>query len=344
MPINIPSQNRARAFLWLVYHYLEDPTSSKADAPSTNPFADEYSSKNPGKVPWLPRLSTEDMQSRGENIDPKEEIDWGSKMCALRTTFLQRLVKTSEVEKKNRSEFTSSDGMPIFVLLYRFTFYVLMYHLLLVLELVPAIRKQRAHRQTYLSEDQESGFRHYAPQASPGCESVPSTSRSLSLLLSFFRTNLISLELSPSLPHVPVNNSLKRPQLRTRRMLDRKLPNVISYHNRYQRWSEQMPFVSLPQPTPWLVQMRSLTRISGRIMVRSVFLLYLCQMIISITPDQRLCVLKRLRGKSPTPPSHVRHLPEERRDLSRARWHPYARIKRRHYNSNGQFYDVTAWL
>lgn len=114
MPINIPSQQRARAFLWLVYHYLEDPTSSKPDAPSTNPFADEYSSKNPGKVPWLPRLSTEDMQARGENVDPKEEIDWGSKMCALRTTFLQRLVKTSEVEKKNRSEFTSSEGIHIF--------------------------------------------------------------------------------------------------------------------------------------------------------------------------------------------------------------------------------------
>lgn len=111
MPVNIPSPHRARAFLWLVYHYLEDPTSSPSDSPSTNPFSDDFSRSNPSKVPWLPRLSTDEMQKRGENIDPAEEVEWGSKMCKERTSFLQRLISASAIERKNRSEFSSSQGM-----------------------------------------------------------------------------------------------------------------------------------------------------------------------------------------------------------------------------------------
>ncbi|KAH8110651.1 hypothetical protein DFH11DRAFT_1619459 [Phellopilus nigrolimitatus] len=151
MPVNIPSSQRARAFLWLVYHYLEDPTSSSPASPSTNPFADDYSRAHPGKIPWLPRLSSEDMRRQGENEDPEEEVEWGNRMCAQRTSFLQRLVTTNEVEKKNKGAFTSQQ----------------------VLELAP--RRPRAPRQVYKGDDKE-GFRHYAPQTA-GCGSFPSVAR-----------------------------------------------------------------------------------------------------------------------------------------------------------------------
>lgn len=99
MPVNIPSSARARAFLWLVYHHLQDPDAD------TNPFADDHSRANPGKVPWLPRLSTEEMRTLRENSDPADEIEWGNRMCAQRTGFLQKLVSHADAEKKNKSVF-----------------------------------------------------------------------------------------------------------------------------------------------------------------------------------------------------------------------------------------------
>lgn len=112
MPVNIPSPNRARAFLWLVYHYLEDPFSSSTQASSssrtpadTNPFSDDYAREHPERVPYLPMLSQEQMRARGENIDPPEEIEWGNQMCAQRTGFLQRLVNNTESEKKIKNVF-----------------------------------------------------------------------------------------------------------------------------------------------------------------------------------------------------------------------------------------------
>lgn len=130
MPTNIPSRARARAFLWLVYNYLEDPHSSAASSltsspkstttrghsrdvgrgQSTNPFSDAHARNHPGQVPALPRLSPEEMQARGENIDPPEELQWGDAMCKQRTTFLTRLVSAAEIEKQNKSSFTQGQG------------------------------------------------------------------------------------------------------------------------------------------------------------------------------------------------------------------------------------------
>ncbi|KAI0050679.1 hypothetical protein FA95DRAFT_1555400 [Auriscalpium vulgare] len=93
LPINISSQARARAFLWMIFHYHEGPQLS-------NPFADEYSVRNPGKVPWLNRLSQEEY--RRENIDPPEEIEWGKKMASQRSVFLQDLVSGGEVDRRTR--------------------------------------------------------------------------------------------------------------------------------------------------------------------------------------------------------------------------------------------------
>jgi hypothetical protein len=43
------------------------------------------------------------MQRLGENADTQEEVEWGSKMCAERSTFLQRLTH-AEAEKKKADE------------------------------------------------------------------------------------------------------------------------------------------------------------------------------------------------------------------------------------------------
>ncbi|KIJ68233.1 hypothetical protein HYDPIDRAFT_24531 [Hydnomerulius pinastri MD-312] len=99
LPINISSADRARAFLWLIFHYLEGP-----DQP--NPYDDDYSRENPGKVPWLRRLTDAEMAE--ENVDTPEELEWGKTMSAQRNIFLQRLVNSLENEKKAKSSFTSS--------------------------------------------------------------------------------------------------------------------------------------------------------------------------------------------------------------------------------------------
>ena len=100
MPINISSQERARAFLWLVYHYLEDPdhpTSSASTSSShpQNPFHPTF--------PPLHMLSASEMGRLGENIDLPEEIEWGNRMCNERMDFLQRLTHM-EAEKKRAEE------------------------------------------------------------------------------------------------------------------------------------------------------------------------------------------------------------------------------------------------
>ncbi|KAI6132663.1 hypothetical protein EV401DRAFT_1849379 [Pisolithus croceorrhizus] len=94
LPMKISSADRARAFLWLMFHYLEGP-----DQP--NPYDDDYSRQNLGKVPRLRRLS--DAETAEENVDTTDEIEWGKTMSAQRNHFLQRLVTSQENEKKTRS-------------------------------------------------------------------------------------------------------------------------------------------------------------------------------------------------------------------------------------------------
>ncbi|THH32015.1 hypothetical protein EUX98_g2184 [Antrodiella citrinella] len=93
LPINLSSASRARAFLWLMYHYL-----SAHGTP--NPFDDEYSKANLGKVPRMLNLNRDEMLR--ENQDPPEEIEWGRKMSALRGVFLQELVNEMSQEEKRR--------------------------------------------------------------------------------------------------------------------------------------------------------------------------------------------------------------------------------------------------
>ena len=94
----VPSRNRARAFLWLVYHYLEDPSSSISSpgSVSTNPFADDHSREHLGRVPELPRYTPEQMRTKRENVDTKEELDVGARMCEERHGYLRRYSRPRE--------------------------------------------------------------------------------------------------------------------------------------------------------------------------------------------------------------------------------------------------------
>lgn len=94
LPIKISSADRARAFLWLIFHYLEGPGQP-------NPYDDDYSRQNPGKVPRLRRLS--DAEMAAENVDTKEEIEWGKAMSTQRNLFLQRLMSSLENEKRAKN-------------------------------------------------------------------------------------------------------------------------------------------------------------------------------------------------------------------------------------------------
>jgi len=91
---DLSSFDRAQAFLWLVYYYLENSNEP-------NPFGDDYSRTNAGKAPFLHTLT--DTQIEAENVDTPEEIAWGKKMSAQRNAFLQRLVSSSEYEKNARA-------------------------------------------------------------------------------------------------------------------------------------------------------------------------------------------------------------------------------------------------
>ncbi|TFY82697.1 hypothetical protein EWM64_g1323 [Hericium alpestre] len=80
LPINLSSASRANAFLWLIYHYHE--------APSANPFDDDYSRANEGMAPKLVDLTPEEMAL--ENVDTQEEKDFGIKMSQFRLDFLSK--------------------------------------------------------------------------------------------------------------------------------------------------------------------------------------------------------------------------------------------------------------
>lgn len=86
LPVDVSCKARARAFLWLCFHYLESPTGP-------NPFDDEYSEEHAGKAPLLPRISEEERNL--ENVDTPDEIAWGEKMVEQRKTFLKKYTEIS---------------------------------------------------------------------------------------------------------------------------------------------------------------------------------------------------------------------------------------------------------
>ncbi|KAJ4486372.1 hypothetical protein J3R30DRAFT_3446227 [Lentinula aciculospora] len=91
LPKALASPDRAKAFLWVIYHYLEsDEPPNPFDAPHTRPI--------PGKAPYMRPLTH--MEMIRENVDTAEELEWGRRMSAQRNSFLQKLVTAMESEKK----------------------------------------------------------------------------------------------------------------------------------------------------------------------------------------------------------------------------------------------------
>jgi hypothetical protein len=95
LPHPLSSPSRARAFLWLIFHYYQGPQA-------TNPFADEYAQKNFGKMPRIQRLTEEEMNM--ENIDMPEEIEWAKRKSTQRSVILRDLIETEELEKRAKGK------------------------------------------------------------------------------------------------------------------------------------------------------------------------------------------------------------------------------------------------
>ena len=101
LPKRLSSVDRARAFLWLIYHYLEGPDRE-------NPFHDDYSRKNPRKIPLIRRVAETEIAHH--NVDTPEEIEWGRKMSNQRHSFLRKLVSSIDDTKRSQTRDISSDS------------------------------------------------------------------------------------------------------------------------------------------------------------------------------------------------------------------------------------------
>jgi len=93
-PLLIKSSERAKAFLYVIYHYLEAHGSP-------NPFADEG---QPDKIPTLHLLSQEDYDALGENIDTPEEVQFGIEMKAQRLQCVAELAQQKEEEERVKAD------------------------------------------------------------------------------------------------------------------------------------------------------------------------------------------------------------------------------------------------
>ncbi len=89
-PVNVSSESRARAFLWLCYHYYE------STSPNLNPFGDQYSRRHPGQVPNLKYLSPEEVKL--ENTDTLEEKEWGLRMKKRRQILVGDGDNSAEID------------------------------------------------------------------------------------------------------------------------------------------------------------------------------------------------------------------------------------------------------
>jgi len=98
LPVNASSPSRARAFLWLIFHYLEASSAR-------NPFGDE---PHTGKVPRLVPLPSR--QKVMENVDTPEEIAYGKKMAKYRSKFLQKQIADEEKEKNSLGQHGAAKG------------------------------------------------------------------------------------------------------------------------------------------------------------------------------------------------------------------------------------------
>ncbi|KAJ7783493.1 hypothetical protein DFH07DRAFT_1054735 [Mycena maculata] len=115
LPNDASSESRARAFLWLCYHYHEGPCADQedlddydGDVASQNPFSDP---SRPGKVPSLVTLTPS--EAAVENLDPEDEKALAIRLIAQREAIVQdHLLKESAKESKATARTSSPRGTP----------------------------------------------------------------------------------------------------------------------------------------------------------------------------------------------------------------------------------------
>ncbi|KAG5513935.1 hypothetical protein PMAC_000557 [Pneumocystis sp. 'macacae'] len=100
------SKSRARAFLWLCWHYLE--TDGSAEVAMKNPF-NSGNNENPLNAPNLDVITEEDAAL--ENVDTPMELEYAAKMAEERKRYLQENENlksnsqdVSNIRKKNRAK------------------------------------------------------------------------------------------------------------------------------------------------------------------------------------------------------------------------------------------------
>lgn len=105
MRMDLSSESRAKAFLWLCFNYLESSMPSHPgmyhsddDVVIINPFGDPRR----GGKPYLVFLSPQ--QIALENVDLPEEIQLAKNLCRIRAEF----VRTLELKEKGKQTMPSS--------------------------------------------------------------------------------------------------------------------------------------------------------------------------------------------------------------------------------------------
>ncbi len=94
-PVPISSESRARAFLWLCYHYHE--------APSDNPYDDGQASGNDERAPRLVNLTPH--AAERENVDTQEEHQRGLDMTDIRRRFLETKARGEDFGSHQEAEY-----------------------------------------------------------------------------------------------------------------------------------------------------------------------------------------------------------------------------------------------
>jgi Ino eighty subunit 1 len=93
-PIPVRSSEKAKAFLYIVHHYLEHPEQR-------NPFEDE---DRPDQMPKLNVLSQEEYEALGENLDTPEEVQFGFEMKAQRIQCKEELALQKQEEERVKAD------------------------------------------------------------------------------------------------------------------------------------------------------------------------------------------------------------------------------------------------
>ncbi|KAF5382884.1 hypothetical protein D9757_006355 [Collybiopsis confluens] len=177
LPKPLASPDRGRAFLWIIYHYLE------SDA-SPNPFDIPHSRQVPGKAPFIRPLTNSEMTR--ENVDTPEEIEWGKKMSAQRNSFLQKLVTIVENERK------SKPAAPHFVPAASSTSYV---------------RTRSSKKQSDSSKSESGPFMYYVPGEDPSASTNEQTQPSRPSPY-----NARDIPLKSARPSPPTQDTVVRPE------------------------------------------------------------------------------------------------------------------------------------